>query len=116
VKNNFKKKIVKKKRTQMYLNKMMINGIGTMNDKCNKHNKSIYRIKCAIHYSNLFDSAMNLSVQHIICLFSIRSKSSIPKRNGLKVKGAMCAIAFWRVMHGLLYIHFKIHMSKQKIQ
>ena len=53
-------------------------------------------------HANLLESLINLSVSVIILLFSVKSKLSSPYRV-LRVKGAMCPIAFWSVTLGLLY-------------
>ena len=49
------------------------------------------------------ESLINLSVSVIIFLFSVKSKLSSPYNRVLRVKGAMCIIAFWSVTLGLLY-------------
>ena len=76
---------------------------------------------------NLLESLINLSVSVIIPLFSEnrkKSKLSSPYNKVLRVKGAMCPIAFWSVTLGLLYrgqtnkneihFHLQIHTSKQE--
>ena len=54
-------------------------------------------------HANLLESLINLSVSVIILLFSVKSKLSSPYNRVLRVKGAMCPIAFWSVTLGLLY-------------
>ena len=45
----------------------------------------------------------DLSVSVTILLFTVKSKLSFPYNRVLRVKGAMCPIAFWSVTLGLLY-------------
>ena len=54
-------------------------------------------------HANLLESLINLSVSVIILLFSVKSKLSSPYNRVLRVKGAICPIAFWSVTLGLLY-------------
>ena len=54
-------------------------------------------------HANLLESLINLSVSVIILLFSVKSKLSSPYNSFLRVKGAMCPIAFWSVTLGLFY-------------
>ena len=73
-------------------------------------------------HANLLESLINLSVSVIILLFSVKSKLSSPYNRVIRVKGAMCPIAFWSVTLGLSYklvrneihFHLQIHMSKQE--
>ena len=80
---------------QMDINKMMTNGIFTMNDKHtqSEHEPDTFQ-NHAIMDQNLLESLINLSVSVTILLFTVKSKPSFPYNRVQRVKGAMCPIAF----------------------
>ena len=72
----------------MGINKMMTNGIFTMNGEHTQSKTNITDLGLGSH-ANFLESLMNLSVAVIILLFTVKSRLSSPYNRVLRVKGAM---------------------------
>ena len=66
-----------KELVQMDINKMMTNGIFTMNDKHTVRKRTQHNTESCNHGSNLLESLINLSVSVTILLFTVKSKFSL---------------------------------------
>ena len=71
--------------TQMDINKMMTNGIFTMDDKHTVRTRTQHNTESCNHGSNLLESVINLRVSATILLFTVKSKYSLSYNRVLRV-------------------------------